>query len=70
MKKAFLIIGILVLIIGGYLWTTHNSLVTANEVVDSQWAQVEAQYQRRLDLIPNLVEAVKGTISHEETVFW
>jgi LemA protein len=66
-----ILIGVLVvgLIIGGFLWSSYNSLVTANETVDNQWAQVEAQYQRRFDLIPNLVEAVKGAMAQEQAVF-
>lgn len=44
---------------------TYNSLVTQSENVESSWAQVENQYQRRADLIPNLVETVKGYAAHE-----
>ena len=40
-----------------------------SEAVDNQWAQVETQYQRRFDLIPNLVESVKGIFNQEQTVF-
>ncbi|KKP37330.1 LemA family protein [Candidatus Peregrinibacteria bacterium RIFOXYC2_FULL_33_13] len=69
MKKALLIIGILAILIGGYFWTTYNSLVSANETVDNQWAQVESQYQRRFDLIPNLVNSVKGAMEQEQEVF-
>jgi LemA protein len=47
---------------------TYNQIVAMSEGVDSQWAQVENQYQRRLDLIPNLVATVKGYASHEEEV--
>ena len=66
-----ILVGVLVvgLIIGGFLWSSYNSLVTANETVENQWAQVEAQYQRRFDLIPNLVEAVKGAMAQEQAVF-
>jgi len=46
----------------------YNSLVTAEESVDSKWAQVENQLQRRYDLIPNLVESVKGYANHEKEV--
>lgn len=66
------ILGILlaVLVLGGfYYWSTYNSLVALNESVDGQWAQVESQYQRRFDLIPNLVESVKGAMAQEQTIF-
>lgn len=62
------LVGVLVLA-GVYYWVTYNSLVVANENVDNQWAQVETQYQRRFDLIPNLVESVKGTMTQEQTIF-
>lgn len=62
------ILGILVL---GASWgvTKYNSLVTANEAINAQWAQVENQLQRRADLIPNLEATVKGYAIHEEKVF-
>lgn len=46
--------------------STYNSLVTMDESVSGQWANVETQYQRRADLIPNLVNTVKGYASHEK----
>lgn len=54
---------------GIYYWTTYNSLIALNENVDNQWAQVETQYQRRFDLIPNLVESVKGVMAQEQSIF-
>ena len=57
------------MLVGIYGWSTYNRLVTARENVDNQWAQVETQYQRRLDLIPNLVESVKGIMKQEQAVF-
>jgi len=48
---------------------SYNSLVSQEEAIKAQWAQVENQLQRRNDLIPNLVETVKGYASHEEGVF-
>lgn len=62
------IIGIL-LLIGLYVISTYNGLVSLNESIDNQWAQVESQYQRRFDLIPNLVESVKGVMKQEKDVF-
>ena len=68
MKKIYILIGVLALF-AVYVWTAYNGLVTKREAVSGQWAQVETQYQRRFDLIPNLVEAVKGTMEQEQTVF-
>jgi LemA protein len=62
-------IAIIVLLFGGWFLITYNSLVTAEESVDAQWAQVESQYQRRADLIPNLVETVKGFAAQEKEIF-
>ena len=68
--KIFLIILLIVVVLGAiYAWGLYNKLVTANENVDNQWAQVETQYQRRFDLIPNLVESVKGVMGQEQKVF-
>jgi len=70
MKKSILIGGLVVIVvIVGYLWSTYNGLVSANEAIDGQWAQVQTQYQRRLDLIPNLVASVKGIMVQEQKVF-
>ncbi|HHH14119.1 MAG TPA: LemA family protein, partial [candidate division WWE3 bacterium] len=52
-----------------YLANFYNSLVRLQEEVNNQWAQVETQYQRRYDLIPNLVETVKGVAGQEQKVF-
>ncbi len=51
------------------LFGTYNSLVTKSGAIDGQWAQVETQYQRRFDLIPNLVESTKGFLEQEREVF-
>ena len=69
MKKGIIILLIVVVVLGGYIWTTYNKLVTTSETVDNGWAQVETQYQRRFDLIPNLVESVKGVMEQEKEVF-
>lgn len=60
---------VLLLLVGGVFFFTYNGLVSAQEGVDAQWYQVENQYQRRADLIPNLVDTVKGYAAHEEKVF-
>ena len=73
MKKgcliAVVVTTVLILIIGISLYSfvknTYNSMVTMEENVTQKWAQVENVYQRRADLIPNLVEVVKGYASHE-----
>ncbi|HEY0908143.1 MAG TPA: LemA family protein [Candidatus Paceibacterota bacterium] len=69
MKKSTIIIIAVVVILVGYFAMTYNRLVTARTAADAQWAQVETQYQRRFDLIPNLVNAVKGVMKQETAVF-
>lgn len=69
LNKVIGAIVILVLLVGGVYFFTYNGLVSAQEGVDAQWYQVENQYQRRADLIPNLVDTVKGYAAHEEKVF-
>lgn len=61
-------IGVLVLLIG-YVWITYNSLVTLRVRVDEAWSDITVQLKRRADLIPSLVEAVKGYAAHEAGVF-
>ena len=63
------IIVLLVVIIGIYLWATYNALVTLNVRVDEAWSDITVQLKRRADLIPNLIEAVKGYAAHEKEVF-
>jgi LemA protein len=65
-----LIIVVLVLFWFGSTFVSHrNAMVTKREAVNSAWSQVDVVLQRRADLIPNLVETVKGFASHEEKVF-
>lgn len=59
----------LLIAIAGWSILTYNELVRARIAIDAQWAQVEAQYQRRVDLIPALVAAVRGVLGQERTVF-
>ncbi len=56
-----------VLVIWGF--SGYNSMVSLNESADAQWAKVETQYQRRFDLIPNLVNSVKGILTQEQVIF-
>jgi LemA protein len=72
MKSILAIVVIIVLIvaaIGGMYVSRRNQMVTLDEQVKSNWAQVDVVLQRRADLIPNLVETVKGFAAHEEQVF-
>jgi LemA protein len=62
--ETFLILGVLVLLVG-YFVVQYNKLVRLNVQVDEAFAQIEVQLKRRADLIPNLVETVKGYASHE-----
>lgn len=63
------IIGGIVLLLFAVFGGTYNSLNSKKNAIDGQWAQVEASYQRRLDLIPNLVETVQGIFNQEQEVF-
>ena len=63
------VIVLLVVIVGIYLWTTYNGLVRLNVRVDEAWSDITVQLKRRADLIPNLIEAVKGYAAHEKQVF-
>src|ERR1700739_2075994 len=60
---------LLAAITGPLTGCSYNTFVSQDEAIKSQWAQVENQLQRRNDLIPNLVETVKGYAQHEEGVF-
>ena len=66
MKKSIIVIIAVVAVIVIWAVSMYNGLVTMDESVNSQWANVETQYQRRADLIPNLVNTVKGYASHEK----
>jgi LemA protein len=71
MKKPLIVIGVIVLIALIFFFSirgTYNRLVALDEGVKAAWAQVENQFQRRLDLIPNYVETVKGYAKQEREV--
>jgi LemA protein len=71
MKAIIVVLVILALVVGGFfMWgvSVNNRLVTSEQGVNAAWAQVQAVYQRRADLIPNLVETVKGFAAQERTV--
>lgn len=72
MKTGYIIlIAIVVLAIFTGMWFmgSYNTMITQNEQVETAWAQVEAQYQRRFDLVPNLVSATKSVLTQEQEVF-
>ncbi|MEK7089270.1 MAG: LemA family protein [Patescibacteria group bacterium] len=68
-NKTLWIVVAVVAVVLLYAWSSYNSFVGKNEAVNGQWAQVETQYQRRLDLIPNLVNSVQGAMKQEQSVF-
>jgi len=72
MKKGWIIaivIGVLVLVSFMWIKGMYNNMVTLSEAASGQWANVESSYQRRADLIPNLVSTVKGYAEHESSTF-
>ena len=69
MKKGcigLIVLGIIALALFGWVKNSYNGLVSSQESVETAWAQVENVYQRRADLIPNLVETVRGYAKHEQ----
>ena len=66
---ALVVVAVIALLVGGAYVSSRNQMVTKNETVKSAWAQVDVVLQRRADLIPNLVETVKGFAAQEQTVF-
>ncbi len=66
-----MIIGVIVVIvaIAVFIWSLYNGLVTAKTRIDEAWSGIDVQLKRRTDLIPNLVETVKGYAAHEKGVF-
>lgn len=66
MKKILWIVLIVIVGLGGYSLTKYNDLMRAEEDINSVWGNVESAYQRRADLIPNLVNAVKGQANFEK----
>ena len=64
----WILLGVLVLLVG-FVWLTYNSLVTLRVRVEEAWSDITVQLKRRTDLIPNLIETVKGYAAHEKGVF-
>jgi len=65
---ALAVIGVVVLGLIGWLASSYNTLVKFRNMVQNSWAQIDVQLKRRFDLVPNLVETVKGYASHEKEV--
>ena len=63
-----IIIAIVIIAIIGFIIVVYNSLISLRNKVQSAWSQIDVELQRRFDLIPNLVETVKGYMNHEESV--
>jgi LemA protein len=71
-KIVLIVLGAIILlglIVFGWLRSSYNGFVTSEEAVKKAWSDVETTYQRRADLIPNLVETVKGYAAHEKDTF-
>lgn len=68
MTPIWIVLGIVVLI-ALYFWSLYNGLVSLKTNIEEAWSQIDVQLKRRADLIPNLVESVKGYAKHEKTVF-
>lgn len=68
MLALWIILGVVAVVVI-FLWATYNSLVTLRIRVDEAWSDITVQLKRRLDLIPNLVDTVKGYAKHESGVF-
>lgn len=69
MKKGILIVIGIVVLLGFYVISLQRGLVGINEDVNAAWGDIEVQYQRRADLVPNLVETVKAQASKEQEIF-
>lgn len=69
MEMIGIIVAVVVVILVVFLWATYNGLVTLRNRVDEAWSDITVQLKRRMDLIPNLIESVKGYAAHEKEVF-
>lgn len=69
MEVVGIVVAVVLVILVIFLWATYNGLVTLRNRVDEAWSDITVQLKRRLDLIPNLVESVKGYAKHESDVF-
>jgi LemA protein len=69
MKKLWIVLIVVIIGLVAVFASQYNGLMSSSENVDQQWANVESKLQRRFDLIPNLVESVKGAMAQEKAVF-
>ncbi len=67
MPVTWIVLGILALLVL-YVWSLYNGLVALKTQIEEAWSQIDVQLKRRADLIPNLVETVKGYAKHEKTI--
>lgn len=63
-----IVLAVIAVLVFGTIYGTYNQLVALDENVNSKWSQIDNQLQRRADLIPNLVETVKGYAAHEKEI--
>lgn len=63
------VVVVLLVVLGLYLWITYNSIVTLKVRVDEAWSDITVQLKRRADLLPNIIASVKGYAGHEKEVF-
>jgi len=68
MDWTYIVLGVVV-VLGAFLFWLYNSLVRSRTRVEEAWSHIDVQLKRRVDLIPNLVETVKGYASHEKRIF-
>jgi len=68
MEAVWIFVGIIVIVLL-FLWVTYNGLIRLKVRVDEAWSDITVQMKRRADLIPNLVNTVKGYAKHEKSVF-
>ena len=66
---ALVVLGGIVVVVGLWFVITYNGLIRLRNAVKNAWSQIDVQLKRRYDLIPNLVETVKGYAAHEKTTF-
>ena len=66
-KPWFITLVVVLVVLAGWAWTGYNGFVGQEENVKNAWAQVETNYQRRIDLVPNLVNTVKGAANFEQS---